>query len=65
MITLKGLILATALLAGATSLVLAHNGPPRGGQSPVAGGAAASPAVSGPASGTSTLIAGQSTTECT
>jgi hypothetical protein len=65
MITLKSLILATALLAGATSLVLAHNGPPRGGQSPVAGGAAASPAVSGPASGTSTLITGQSTTECT
>ncbi|HEV2716524.1 MAG TPA: hypothetical protein VGU64_14780 [Terriglobales bacterium] len=55
MITLKSLILATALLAGATSLVLA----------PVAGGAAASPAVSGPASGTSTLITGQSTTECT
>jgi hypothetical protein len=55
--TLKNLMLVTALLAGSTSLALAQNGPPTGGQSPVAGGAAGSRAAPGPASGTSTRTA--------
>jgi hypothetical protein len=50
MTTVKTLILVTALLAGGTSLVLAQN--TTGEQLPVAGGAAGSPTVSGPASGT-------------
>ena len=33
------LTIVTALLAGGTSLSMAQNGPPTGGQSPVAGGA--------------------------
>ena len=33
------LTIVTALLAGGTSLAMAQNGPPTGGQSPVAGGA--------------------------
>jgi len=47
MTTLKTLIVVTALLAGGTSPVLAQNGPPATGHLPVAGGAAASPAVPG------------------
>ena len=37
--TLKTLTIVAALLAGGTSLAVAQNGPPTGGQSPVAGGA--------------------------
>jgi hypothetical protein len=57
MTTLKTLVVVTALLAGGTSLVLAQIGPPTGGQLPVAGGAARSPAAPGPASGISTRTA--------
>ena len=39
MTTLKTLTIVAALLAGGTSLALAQNGLPTGGQSPVAGGA--------------------------
>jgi hypothetical protein len=39
MTTLKTLAIVAALLAGGTSLALAQNGPPTGGQTPVAGGA--------------------------
>ena len=39
MITLKTLTIVAALLAGGTSLAIAQNGLPTGGQSPVAGGA--------------------------
>jgi hypothetical protein len=39
MSTLKTLTIVAALLAGRTSLALAQNGLPTGGQSPVAGGA--------------------------
>jgi hypothetical protein len=42
MASLKTLTIAAALIAGATSPVLAQSGPPTGGQPPVAGGAAAS-----------------------
>jgi hypothetical protein len=38
MTTVKGLAII-ALLVGGTSLAMAQNGPPTGGQSPVAGGA--------------------------
>jgi hypothetical protein len=37
--TLKTLMIVAALLAGGTSLAMAQNGLPTGGQSPVAGGA--------------------------
>ena len=37
--TLKSLMIFAALLAGGTSLAMAQNGLPTGGQSPVAGGA--------------------------
>jgi hypothetical protein len=37
--TLKSLMILAALLAGGTSLTMAQNGLPTGGQSPVAGGA--------------------------
>jgi len=47
MITVKGLAIV-ALLVGGTSLALAQNGPPTGGQPPIAGGAGGSPANSGP-----------------
>ena len=57
MTTLKTLIVATALLAAETSPVLAQNGPPTTDQSPVAGGAAGSPAAPGRASGISTRTA--------
>jgi hypothetical protein len=39
MTTLKTLTLVVAVLAGGTSLAMAQNGLPTGGQSPVAGGA--------------------------
>jgi hypothetical protein len=39
MTTLKTLTIVAALLAGATSLAMAQNGLPTGGQRPVAGGA--------------------------
>jgi hypothetical protein len=39
MTTLKTLTIVAALLAGGTSLAMAQNGPPTGGQRPVAGGA--------------------------
>ena len=52
MTTPKTLILVTALFAGGTSLVLAQNATRTGEQLPVAGGAAGSPMVSGPTSGT-------------
>lgn len=39
MTTLKTLTIVAALLAGGASLALAQNGPPTGGQLPVAGGA--------------------------
>jgi hypothetical protein len=45
--TLKTLMVVTALLAGGNSLVSAQNGTPAAGHLPVAGGAAASPAVPG------------------
>jgi hypothetical protein len=35
----KTLTIAAVLIAGATSLAMAQNGPPTGGQRPVAGGA--------------------------
>jgi hypothetical protein len=43
MTTLKILTIVAALLAGGTSLAIAQNGPPTGGQHPVAGGAAGGP----------------------
>jgi hypothetical protein len=46
MTTLKGVILATVLLAGGSSLVFAQNGPPTTGQAGVAG----SHMAAGPAS---------------
>jgi hypothetical protein len=49
MTTLKGLILATALLVGGSPLVLAQNGLPTSGQPPVAG-VAGSHMAPGPAS---------------
>ena len=44
MTTLKSLMMVSALLVGGTSLGVAQNGPPTGGQPPVAGGAAVNPA---------------------
>ena len=49
MTKLKTLTIVAALLAGGTSLALAQNGLPTGGQSPVAGGANGNSAVPGPA----------------
>jgi len=46
MTTLKSLMMVSALLVGGTSLGVAQNGPPTGGQPPVAGGAAVNPAAS-------------------
>ena len=43
MITLKSLTIVAAVLAGGTSLAMAQNGLPTGGQPPVAGGAAGNP----------------------
>jgi predicted lipid-binding transport protein (Tim44 family) len=42
MTTLKGLMMAAALLAGSVSLAMAQNGPATGSEPPVGGGAAAS-----------------------
>jgi hypothetical protein len=39
MTTLKTVTIVAGLLAGGTSLAMAQNGPPTGGQRPVAGGA--------------------------
>ncbi|HUI12609.1 MAG TPA: hypothetical protein VL048_03970 [Xanthobacteraceae bacterium] len=47
MATLKTVTLAAALIAGATSLAMAQNGPATGGEPPVAGGAAASNPTTG------------------
>ena len=38
MATLKTVTLAAALIAGATSPAIAQNGPPTGGEPPIAGG---------------------------
>ena len=43
MIILKNITIVAALLAGGTSLAIAQNGLPTGGQPPVAGGAAGNP----------------------
>jgi len=43
MITLKSITIIAALLAGGTSLALAQNGLPTGGEPPVAGGAGGNP----------------------
>jgi len=43
MIPLKSLTTVVALLAGGTSLAIAQNGLPTGGEPPVAGGAAGNP----------------------
>jgi hypothetical protein len=45
--TLKSLTILAALLAGGTSLAVAQNGLPTGGEPPVAGGAGGNPAVPG------------------
>jgi hypothetical protein len=45
MITLKSLTIVAALLAGGTSLAMAQNGLPTGGEPPVAGGGAGNPIV--------------------
>jgi hypothetical protein len=47
MTILKKLMIATALLAGGSSLAMAQNGLPTGGYPPVMGGAGGNPAVSG------------------
>jgi hypothetical protein len=44
MITLKSLTIVAAVLAGGTSLAIAQNGLPTGGEAPVAGGAGGGPA---------------------
>jgi hypothetical protein len=49
MAKLKTLTIVAALLAGGTSLALAQNGLPTGGESPVAGGANGNATVPGPA----------------
>jgi hypothetical protein len=54
MASLKTLTIATALIAGATSLALAQNAPPTGGQPPAAGGAAVSGQTGGTAAKTTT-----------
>ena len=46
--SLKSLALATLLVAGGASLAMAQNGPPTGGEPPIAGGAAGNPAAPGP-----------------
>jgi hypothetical protein len=47
MITLKGLTIAAAFLAGGSSLAMAQNGLPTGGEPPVAGGANGDPIAPG------------------
>jgi hypothetical protein len=46
MITLKNITIVAALLAGGTSLAIAQNGIPTGGEPPVAGGARGNPITS-------------------
>ena len=48
MTTLKGLTIVATLLTSGTSLAMAQNGLPTGGEPPVAGGAGGNPAVPGP-----------------
>ncbi|MGB3743996.1 MAG: hypothetical protein WBD11_05610 [Xanthobacteraceae bacterium] len=48
MTTPKSLTMVAALLVAGTSLALAQNGLPTGGEPPVAGGAAGNPPVLGP-----------------
>jgi hypothetical protein len=43
MTIIKSVMVATALLAGGSSLAIAQNGPATGGEHPVAGGAAGGP----------------------
>jgi hypothetical protein len=45
MITLKSLTIVAAVLAGGTSLAMAQNGLPTGGEPPVAGGAGGNPVL--------------------
>lgn len=45
---LKTALVTAALIAGASSLALAQNGPPTGGDQPIAGGAAGSQTRSSP-----------------
>jgi hypothetical protein len=47
MITLKGLTIVAAFLAGGSSLAVAQNGLPTGGEPPVAGGANGDPIAPG------------------
>ena len=47
MIILKSLTIVAALLAGGSSLAIAKNGLPTGGEPPVAGGANANPVAPG------------------
>jgi hypothetical protein len=47
MITLRGLTIIAAALAGGASLAMAQNGLPTGGEPPVAGGANGNPAAPG------------------
>jgi len=47
MITLKSLTIVAALLAGGSSLAIAQNGLPTGGEPPVAGGANGNPGAPG------------------
>jgi hypothetical protein len=51
MATLKGLTIMAALLAGGASLAFAQNGPPTGGQPPVAGGGPGGPYLQSAAPG--------------
>lgn len=46
--SLKSLALATSLVVGGASFAMAQNGPPTGGEPPIAGGAAGNSAVPGP-----------------
>jgi hypothetical protein len=48
MTTPRSLTMVAALFVAGTSLALAQNGLPTGGEPPVAGGAAGNPAVPGP-----------------
>ena len=48
MITLKGLTIVAAFLAGGSSFAMAQNGLPTGSEPPVAGGANGNPAAPGP-----------------
>jgi len=48
MISLKGLTIVAAFLAGGSSLATAQNGLPTGGEPPVAGGANGNPVGPGP-----------------